>query len=171
MKIVRKLNFTRDNSHFFHADCRGKGGMTIELCNAYLITGKIIATSHLELENTGYPESQILYRPYDEDRSFDPDVTPPEANFRIYREEKKDLKLGIFPSEVSAELYTPFDIPPKTKSISVLIVPGDSVMICGKMTESYAIIDDNGNEIPLDSLIGNSSCNKSETSCEGVHQS
>ncbi len=164
MKIVRKLNFTRDNLHFFHADCRGKGGMTIELCNAYLITGKLKAVSLLELENTGCPESQILYRPYDEDRSFDPDETPPEANFRIYPTEKEDPELGTLPSEVSAELYAPFDIPPKTKSISVLIAPGDSVIICGKMTESYAIIDDDGNEIPLDSLIGNSSCNKSETS-------
>jgi len=134
MKIARKLEFVDDNEHFFHANCKAGSCITIELCNADIITGKISAVSHTELENTGYPESQILYRPYDEDHTFDPEI-------------------ARLPREIYDKVYEAFNIPPKTQSISVIMVPGDCVTIYGRMTEKYVIIDDDGDEISIDEAI------------------
>ncbi len=44
----------------------------IEICNAYSITGRLISVSHLELENTGWPESYTVYR--DTANTYDPDM-------------------------------------------------------------------------------------------------
>ena len=165
MKILKKIEFIDDSLHFFQVNCKGKGGMTIELCNADIITGKISATSHLELENTGYPESRIFYRSHfnpnkdidkDNIRAYDPyhdpDSTPPEVNFRLYPEDKDDPRTGL-PREIYDKVYEAFDIPPKTKSISVIVAPGDNVVIYGKMTEKHVIVDDDGNEIPMETFI------------------
>ncbi len=156
MKIIKKIEFVDDTLHFFQADCENKGGMTIELCNADIITGKLKAVSELELENTGDSESHIFYRPHVKDSVYDPyhdpDYTPPEVNFRLYPEDKEDPRTGL-PREIYDKVFEAFDIPPKTKSISVIIAPGDSVTIYGKMTEKYVIVDDDGNEIPLETLL------------------
>jgi len=155
MKIIRKTKFHPSVEFLYHAKNDTDDDMTIELCNSYLITGKFAAISTLEFMNTGEAESRITYFPnyqdptFIDDNTFDPDYTPPEINFRL----KSKGPMNECPRDVYDKMFEPIIIPPHTGSISLEITPGDNVAIYAGTIESYAIIDDDGNEIPLESIL------------------
>lgn len=157
MRIVRKIEFRPATEFFYHTKNTADNYMTIELCNCYSITGQFQAISSLEFMNTGYPESRITYFPnfndptFINDHTFDPDYTPPEINFRLYPKEPQPME--GYPKEIEDKMNEPIIIPPNTCSISLEIAAGDDVAIWGQIAESYAIIDDDGNEIPLESIL------------------
>jgi len=153
MKIVRKIEFRPATEFFYQGYNNHPNGnnTTIELCNCYSITGEFQAISHVEFMNTGYPESRITYFPNFNDPKFDPDYTPPEINFRLHPKEPQPVE--GYPKEIRDKMNEPIIIPPNTCSISLEIAAGDSVVIRGQIAESYAIIDDEGNEIPLESIL------------------
>ena len=160
MKIVRKLRIYPSTEFLYQGRNNDPTGnyMHIKLCNCYSITGEFKATSHLELRDTGEPESRIIYFPNYNDPTFDPDETPPEINFRLHPKEPEPM-VG-YSDEIYDKMNKPIIIPPNTCSISLEIAGGDRIAIWAGIKESYAIIDDDGNEIPLESILPNKNLNK-----------
>ena len=88
--------------------------------------------------------SRIEYEPY-----IDPDYTLPEDNFRVL----PDLDIIHIPDEVVEKAEILVTIPQGVKIIRVAVAPNDYVRIHGHKEEEYVIIDDDGNEIPLECLV------------------
>ncbi len=127
-----------------------------------------------------FPYSRILYDPYyveNDDGSIADEFeeTYPEHNFRptqipdledinyyktqeendYYKTETQD-KIDNYKTETHKELIdenTPVTIPPNVKWLSVIIRSGDTVAILASYHITHIIIDDDGNEISLETLL------------------
>ncbi len=160
MKIIEKIHFTVNTKPFFNFMNASNAPIILPLVQAHSITGMFEADAYLAPTNKDdddfedFWHTRILYNPYyskgiNGTLYREPDETDPEHNFRSLPPDKQEN-----PSQEDIDyLSSPITIPPDVQELSVIINKGDIVTISADVTRTHAIIDDNGNEIPLETLL------------------
>lgn len=160
MKIVEKVILEPNDNHILFSFTNNTNNLiTIPLIFAHEITGKIKTWARITKEEdpdefNEYKYTRILYEPYflintDGSLHCSPERTDPEYDLRSLPLEKQDN-----PSPEDIEyLNSPVNIPPGVKSLSIMIDEGDRASIWAICRTTHIIIDDDGNEIPLETFL------------------
>ena len=160
LKIAKNIILSAEGREtlFFFTNPSSTGALTVVLFNAHSITGDLFAFGELKYAS-GTPQSSINFRAWGSSASDSAHFT--ERNWPrdedgnvIYRD------LSPFPppyEELTNDWEdVPIPIPPETQFITLRIAQNDTVEIKANMKEEYVIIDDAGNELSLDQLLGRS---------------
>lgn len=151
VKIVHWEERTLVTQEIFSWKNDTKYYQNITILSAYLITGNFTAFSKLFYLN-GTPKSQIVCdRYYFKDEPVlprDEDPRNAKTDFNHYPDDD-DSEEGR--KEIQSAQAV--QIPPHTQYIWISIAPGDWVSIEANQREEFILLDDNGNEIPLDRLL------------------
>ena len=164
MKIVKKIKLwlERDGdgemlyggynySYLFRYYNNSDEQINICLFSAYSISGEMFAMSELVPKESPRPESRIYFEPNINDTYDNPEYQLRTFPYRDVSAEVEDSPEYL---EQIHKAYIPLKIPPGTKRISIAINSHGWVQITACYDEEYVIIDDNGNEIPLENLLG-----------------
>ncbi len=153
MKIIKKMEIYELGQELFRFQNNTYKPFIVCIARASSITGTLRATS-MRQHWSGQPASRIIYDPYFQTNPDgvvyrEPDDTEEEDNFTLIPDKPYD---EYTPEE--KKLYDrKITIPTGTNSISVEVTPRDDVLIIGSIFEEYAIIDDDGNEISLETFL------------------
>ncbi len=153
MKIIKKIKITSGGKVIFKFENTTNIPFITRILSADIITGTLMARV-VRRNKSDYDDSRIIYDPYYTTNNYgrtwlEPDETDEEHNFRLLPDKPYN---ELSSKEIEPSLI-PIIIPDGTKSIFVEIAPDDAVNIWGEFDEYYCIVDDNGNEIPIDQII------------------
>ena len=158
MKIVKKIKLWLERDENGKILNKGSSllfgdvwhGKSFSFMKAYDISGEMRAMSELVYQESRSPKSSIFFDP-NRSRYYN----DPEYQFRTYP--PRDVPAEVEDSEEYNELikkaYIPLKIPQGTKEITLSLCEGDWINIEAFYDEEYVIIDDDGNEIPLECLV------------------
>ena len=92
------------------------------------------------------PISHVIFSPRTEYRDY-------SINLDIYPPDYDEIEYFKHPERYKNYKLKSIEIPNGTCIIQLVVVPYDEVMIQAKRKKEFVLVDDNGNEIPLDQLL------------------
>ena len=152
LKVVKNITLSSEGRApiFYKHNVSTEEVMIVVLFNAHSIKGDFFVFGKLKYAD-GAPRSRLDFLAWGD--SVDDIFHSTKGNWS----NGANYKLSPFPpkyEELTDDwVDTPIPIPPETQFIILYIAQNDIVRIEGNMKEEYVIIDDDGNEIPLECLV------------------